>query len=53
MKLIAFSLSNDFGAKAFCSLLKRKGKTENSFSAFVGEGVINSEMLKSFIKLLF
>ena len=47
------SLSKDFGAKAFCSLVKRRVKTENPFSTFADEGVINSEIMKSIIKHLF
>lgn len=41
------SLSNEFGTKAFCSLFETRVKTENSFSTFAVEGIINSEILKS------
>ena len=41
------SLPNEFGTKAFCSLFERRVKTENYFSTFAVEGLINSEILKS------
>ena len=45
-------LYNDFGAKACCSLVKRWVKAENSLSTFAVEEAVNSEILKSFKKLL-
>ena len=38
-------LFNEFGAKAFCSLIKGTVKTENTLPIFAVEGVINSEIL--------
>lgn len=46
-------MSNDFSANVFHSLVKRRVKTENPFSTFADEGVINSEIMKSIIKHLF
>ena len=45
-------LYNDFGAKVCCSLVKRWVKAENSLSTFAVEEAVNSEILKSFKKLL-
>ena len=47
------SLSNIFGAKEFHNLVKRRVEIENLIHIFAIEGVINSEILKSFTKFLF
>ena len=47
------SLTNDFGGKAFHNLVKSRVKTENLFSTFAVKGVINSEIFRSFTKLVF
>ena len=44
---------NEFGAKVFHCLVERRVKTKNSFFTFAVDVVINSETLKSFIKILF
>ena len=43
------SLSNEFGAKVFRSLVGRR----DGLSTFVNVGVVNTEMFMSFIKLPF
>ena len=47
------SLSNEFGASVFRSLVERKVKTENRLFTFAVVWVVNTEVFMSFIKLPF
>lgn len=50
MKLTEFCVSNQFGANTLNSLVETRVKTKDLFSTLAVEGVINSEILKSFIE---
>ena len=61
IKIYCISLSNEFGAKLFQSLVERRVKTENYLSIFTENylsifafvGVLNTGIFMSFIKLSF
>ena len=53
IKIYYLSLSNEFGASVFRSLVKRRAKTENCLSTFAVVGVVNTEIFASFINLSF
>ena len=53
MKIYCISLSKKFAVNVFCSLVKRRVKTENCVSAFAVVRVVNTEISISFIKLSF